>query len=437
MTVLRALVYSSVLVLLIACGVSPDKAIDTEQQSLIEETNQKIEPTGLYQFRGNNSRSFFGTGPLPESEPDIIWSFKTGVIERGQKDGAIRRWEGLGWTGQPAIVQDDEEWVVYAGALDGYVYKLSLTSGELLRRSSENFDIIKSSPAITDRYVIVGSWSNGMHLLDRETLRLIYSEEAIYTPSVSYDFDSSAAIENGYAYFAGEDGYIRKIELTPPFTRLWVYPDSAPQSDFRYKDRDRPYVGIESSVAIYKNKVIVGSGAGYVFYLDKDSGKILAYFNTGDDTDSSPLVDKQNGDVYIGVERDFSSRSGGLYKLNAIGNEQWFYEVNATGVYSSAAFHSNSVIFTADDGYLYSVTKDHGVLNWKSKLPGHSSWSSPVVIDNRVLTADFGGYLALFDAVNGNMLWRKRFPSYFAGTPAVWDGVIVVGCRDGNIYALK
>ena len=435
---LRPVVYLLILLIITACSMpSIKRAIPPETSTARDSETKPDSPTGLYQFRGNNTRSFYGTGPLPEKQPKIIWKFKTDVIERQSKDGTVRRWQGLGWTGQPAIVPEKKKRIVYAASLDGFVYKLDFLTGALILRSPQNFDIIKSSPTITDNYAIVGSWSNGMHILDRETLRHLHSEEAVYTPSVSYDFDGSAAVEDGHAYFAGEDGYVRKLQLKPPFKRIWLYPESAPKSKFRYKGRQKPYVGIESSVAIYGNQVIVGSGSGHVFYLDKTRGVLQADFNTGDDTDSSPLIDVKSGDVYIGVERDFNDRNGGLFKLDSKSNEQWFFQVGATGIYSSAAFFKDDVIFTADDGYLYSVSKEQGKLNWRVKIPGRSSWSSPVVIGNRVLTADFGGYLALFDAVNGKMLWKKKFPSYFVGTPAVWDGVIVVGCRDGYIYALK
>lgn len=389
-------------------------------------------PAGLHQFRGNNTHSFYGTGPLPEGEPEILWRFRTGVTEQGKEK---RQWQGLGWTGQPAIAEENGRWIVYAASLDGHVYKLDLYTGELVLKSAQNFNIMKSSPTLTEGYVLVGSWDNAMHILDRQTLQRLHYEEAIYTPSASYDFDGSAAVEEGYAYFAGEDGYIRKISLQPPFERLWLFPQTAPQSPFLYKDI-KPYVGIESSVAVHGNTVVVGSGRGRVYFLDKNNGSLLAEFESGDDTDSSPLVDPATGAVYIGKQRDFTDNPGGLYKLGPDGREIWFFAVGATGIYSSAAFYEDTVLITADDGYLYSIYKESGTQAWKSPMPANS-WSSPVVIGGRVLTADYAGALALFDAATGRRLWQKRLPDYIVATPAVWGGIIVVGCRDGHIYALK
>jgi outer membrane protein assembly factor BamB len=389
-------------------------------------------PTGLYQFRGNNTHTFYGTGPLPEREPKILWRFRTGVTVQGKDK---REWQGLGWTGQPAIAQEDGRWIVYAASLDGHVYKLDFQTGQLLLKSERNFNIMKSSPTLTEQYVLIGSWDNAMHILDRQTLRRVHYEEAVYTPSASYDFDGSAAVENGFAYFAGEDGYVRKISLQPPFERIWLFPQTAPKTSFLYKDV-KPYVGIESSVALHGDTVVVGSGRGHVYFLNKNTGTLLADFESGDDTDSSPLIDPSTGEVYIGKSRDFTSQPGGLYKLGLDGKQHWFFPVGATGIYSSAAFYRGTVLVTADDGYLYAIHKHNGTEAWKAPMPANS-WSSPVVIGDRVLTADYAGALALFDAASGKRLWQKRLPTYIVSTPAVWEGVIVVGCRDGYIYALK
>ncbi len=420
----------------------PPETSDSESKGAETKGEQQVSPStksedmavpdGLMQFRGNNTRSFFGTGPISDKEPQQIWQFETDKYV--SKSG--REWMGLGWTGQPAIAKEQDRWVVYAGSLDGYVYKLDLLTGELIHRSEKNLQIIKSSPALTDEFVVVGSWANAMHLLDRYSLEVIHQEEAVYTPSVSYDFDGSAAIEDGFAYFGGEDGYVRKISLTHPYERLWIYPSEAPQSEFRYKNRKEPYVGIESSVAIYQDHIIVGTGRGEVLILNKHSGKLIESFNSGDDTDATPVIDTKDGSIYIGVEKDNTENPGGMLKLNSEGQKQWYFEVGATGIYSSAVLHQDKVIFTADDSYLYAVYMETGKLAWKRKLDA-SSWSSPALVDGRVITADYAGVLYNFDANTGDLIWKKQLSDYVAATPAIWNGIIVIGTRDGLIQAFK
>ncbi|MDH5377353.1 MAG: PQQ-binding-like beta-propeller repeat protein [Gammaproteobacteria bacterium] len=412
---------------------------DTQQETIAEippfQFDSGLPSTGLPQFRGNNTHTYYGTGPFPATEPEVVWKFKTDVFIKGKKK---LEWQGLGWTGQPAVVQEDVEgekrWVVYLASLDGNLYKLDLLTGRLLLKSKENYTIFKSSPTVTDKYVLAGSWNNKEHIFDRYTFEEVGFEEAVYTKSASYDFDGSARVEDGFIYIGGEDGYIRKLSATPPFTRQWIYPLKEPSSRFKYKN-GKPYVGIESSIAIYKDIVIVGSGSGYLIFVDKNTGKLLHKFDTGDDTDASPVVDEENGFVYIGVEKDNSDKPGGVYKLNMKAEVQWFFEVGKEGVYGTPALRDDKLFVPGDDSFLYCLDTKTGEKIWRQRLPD-SSWSSPVVIDDKVMIGDYAGYLSAFSTQKGYPVWQKKFDGYIVSTPAVWNGIIVVGSRDGYIYAL-
>jgi outer membrane protein assembly factor BamB len=388
---------------------------------------------GMTQFRGNPTHTFYGTGEIPEQEPGILWSFRTGQIF---SKTLATPWEGLGWTGQPAVSVETNGTFVYVASLDGHVYKLDFETGQEILKTETNFNIIKSSPAVTDKYLIFGSWDNRVHILDKQTFALLHTEEAIYTPSASYDFDSSPVVEEDHFYIGGEDGYIRKISLQPPFKREWLFPDSPPQSEFTYGRSQKPYVGIESTVAIAGDKLIAGTGNGKVLILNKHNGDLLAQFESGDDTDSSPVVDLSDSSFYIGVEKDFSENDGGLYKLSLAGEVKWFFPTGRNGVFSTPAIDSSRVIVTGDDGYLYSLDKQSGELQWKRRLLD-GSWSSPILIRNRMIAADYAGYLYGIDAFSGKILWKKKLGNYIVASPVLWQGTILVGTRDGFVYALK
>lgn len=388
---------------------------------------------GVRQFRGNNTRSYYGSGPIPADSPNTLWKFKTG--QQFSKT-LPRPWEGLGWTGQPAVFVEENRTLVYIASLDGHVYKIDFKTGALLAKSPDNFYIIKSSPAVTDQYLVVGAWDNCVHILDRHTLQHVVADTAIWTASASYDFDSSPAIEDDYLYIGGEDGYVRKVSLKPPFNRQWVFPRHAPTTSFVYGEREKPYVGIESSVAIAGDRVVVGTGSGWIWILNKYTGKLLARFNSGDDTDSTPVIDPTDNSFYIGVEKDFTENTGGLYKLSMDGTVNWFFPSGLKGVFSTAAIDDERVVFTGDDAYLYSLNKQSGALQWKYKLLD-GSWSSPILVDGRIIAADYAGYIYGFQASDGRELWRKYLGSYIVSSPVIWKGTILVGTRDGYLHALK
>ena len=49
-------------------------------------------------FRGNGAHTFYGTGPIPDAPPRMLWRFKT-AVKRNRLRGRRVTWAGTGWTG--------------------------------------------------------------------------------------------------------------------------------------------------------------------------------------------------------------------------------------------------------------------------------------------------------------------------------------------------
>ena len=72
------------------------------------------------------------------------------------------------------------------------------------------------------------------------------------------------------------------------------------------------------------------------------------------------------------------------------------------------------------------------------ELPG-PLWSSPVVVDDVLIQTDCEGGINAFDLSGGGRpteLWSIQVGGCLESTPAVWDGWIYVGSRDGSFYAV-
>jgi hypothetical protein len=68
---------------------------------------------GILTFRGNPTRSFYGTGPMP-ANPQVLWSYpdEGGLCGQSTDGGGTSTWCGTGWTGQPSVWErDDRTWV--------------------------------------------------------------------------------------------------------------------------------------------------------------------------------------------------------------------------------------------------------------------------------------------------------------------------------------
>ncbi|MGB5533347.1 MAG: hypothetical protein WBN71_09595, partial [Acidimicrobiia bacterium] len=59
---------------------------------------------GLTMFRGNPTRTFYGSGPVPRSAPSVAWRFPDDAMCGQSPVGQENKvWCGSGWTGQPVV----------------------------------------------------------------------------------------------------------------------------------------------------------------------------------------------------------------------------------------------------------------------------------------------------------------------------------------------
>jgi outer membrane protein assembly factor BamB len=88
------------------------------------------------------------------------------------------------------------------------------------------------------------------------------------------------------------------------------------------------------------------------------------------------------------------------------------------------------------------VRRHDGRILWRTTL-AEPTWSSPVVVDGVLIQADCEGVLHGFDVsrpqASGRIpeeVWSVQLEGCVEATPAVWDGRIYVGTREGGVYAI-
>ena len=110
------------------------------------------------------------------------------------------------------------------------------------------------------------------------------------------------------------------------------------------------------------------------------------------------------------------------------------------GIWATAALYKDLVIIVTDSARVIGIDKVTGEIRWEFLIQG-PLWSSPVVIDDVLLQADCSGFLNAYDVKDTSIkpprLWR--FPvgnGCLEATPAVWDGKIIIGNRDGKVIMI-
>ncbi|MBN2558727.1 MAG: PQQ-binding-like beta-propeller repeat protein, partial [Clostridia bacterium] len=456
---------------------------------------------GLSTFRGNNYRDggAWGTVDVREEKLEIIWEFNIGSIST-QSGGY---WPGVGWTGQPSIVDwspevektmnikekfvgTDFKEVIYA-TLDGNIYFCDLETGEWTRNPIHIGYPTKGSVSIDPRgypllYTGQGIGENGtdalvpayriFSLIDQSLLYEIKGND----PDSLRDwpnFDSSGLLDarNDVFYEAGENGIIYKMQLNTNFDigagNVSINPEIV---KYRYLNPFGERIGIESSPAVYRNYMYFTDNNGMVACLDLKNMRVVWAAGTGDDTDSTPVIEETSEGVflYTGNEVDISgemnNNAQGEYeavisKFNALTGElvwakKYMCHYNSVingGVLGTPVVGKHEidgiVIFPLAkhggeyNGKLVALDKETGEEVWSLDSESYS-WSSPTAVYTPqgkayILYCNFAGNIYLIEGKTGRILDVVSLGANIEGTPGVYDDIAVVGSYAKKIFGIR
>ena len=444
-----------------------------------ERPDPKLVPTGtnrqaikgLLQFRGNPSRTYYGEGPVPE-RPQVLWRYpKEPMCAESRVGSKVSTWCGTGWTGQPVIWErPDGITEVIVGAYDRKVHFINAATGRRTRPPFVTGDIIKGSVSLDpngDPLLYFGSRDNRLRVvaLDRPRPTQLWALSASFVPGIwNNDWDGNPTVIDDVLYAGGENGYFFAVRLNRDYDqRGLVRIDPEMLVAIRgWTDSLLDQVGdqnasIENSVSIYEDRAYFANSAGRVVGLDisrvsEGRTPIVFDFWVGDDVDASIVIDQQ-GMLYVAVELERylprADELGQLIKLDPKKPDDpvvWSLKIPPSfadykgGIWATPALADGMLYVATHAGQLLAVDAETGQITFTDDLGPHA-WSSPVVIDSKLLVANCRGELrnySITDPAQPQLEWLARIPSHacIESTPAVWKGKIVVGARDGYIYAL-
>jgi len=439
--------------------------------------------TSLRQFRGNPTHSWYGQGPLPTGA-QVKWRFPDSALcSESTAGGNTKTWCGSGWTGQPSVWQrPDGITEVIVGAYDRAVHFIDAETGERTRPDFVTGDIIKGSVSLDPNgypLLYFGSRDNKLRILalDRDAPTELWALDAYVVPAVwNNDWDGNPSIVNDVLFEGGENSWFFAVKLN----RRYVYDGSAQKELVQvqpqilakvpgYEDALFEHVGdrdvsIENSVALFDDRVYFGNSGGRVLGLDitrLDEGlaPIVFDFWVGEDVDASIVVDDE-GMLYVAIELERrTSRAGEigqLIKLNpyvevadpytSTSPIVWSVEVPAAsadddgGIWATPALYGDYLYVATHPGELLAVNRHSGEVTFRDTLGWHA-WSSPVVADGRLVVTTCSGGLRFYSLADPARPSLEHADSIDSGaciesTPALHQGRLYVGARDGYIYGL-
>jgi hypothetical protein len=454
---------------------------------------------GVTAFRGNNYRddASFGTRTVSQKKLQIVWE-KTGL---GAISAHNSYWPGTGWTGQPLLVHWSEDVrklmnikdemkskdlveVIYP-TLDGNIYFLDLETGKETRNKIQIGYPIKGTGMIDPRgypvlYTGMGINENSgkfteykyriINLLDQKEIYTIFGRDPVAFRGWGAN-DSSALLDRktDTLFNCGENGLVYKVKLNTKFDKAAGTLKMAPQiTKYRYRSPYSDEQGIENSPAIYKNYMYFNDNGGTMQCIDLNTLKPVWIYETGDDTDSSTVIEETKEGVFLYTANEIDKRGNGgknkyadcnIRKFNALTGELiwqkdyqcvYNYYINGGALGTPLLGKddiSNMVIFNIcftgsnTDGTMVALDKNTGKEIWKKKLASYS-WCSPLGFKSSdgktyMVYTDFSGYMHLLDPMTGSTLDSISLGKNVESSPAIYNDTIVVGSYAQKIFGIK
>jgi len=222
--------------------------------------------------------------------------------------------------------------------------------------------------------------------------------------------DSSAAVVRGVVYVGSWNDDVYALSATTG-VKLWSYKTGGT---------------VESSPTVVNGVVYVGSGDDNVYALKATTGAKIWSHKTGNAVYSSPTV--VNGVVYVG------SFDASIYAFRATtGAEIWSYKTGAGNGSSPAVV--NGVVYAGSNGDVYAIDATTGAEIWTA-VTGGAIDSSPAVV-NGLVYLGAGVDVYAINATTGAEIWSYPTGGPVDSSPAVVNGVVYVGSFDDHLYAIN
>lgn len=414
---------------------------------------------GVATFRGNNFRDnpVYGTATVTEKTISKLW---------GRDIGSLNGWTGSGWTGQPLIVQWDEETkaimnlyspkkekadlveVIYA-TLDGYVYFYDLDDGTYTRDPLYIGMNFKGAGALDPRGypimyvgsgVSIGNKSPRMYAISLIDGSILYERSGSDAFSLRsfVAFDSSPLVdaETDTLIWPGESGILYTIKLNTNYDKAAGTLTMAPEetvkirySPARYTS-EKYWIGFEPSAVIVDRYLYISENGGMFFCIDLNTMELVWAQDTRDDSNCTPVFEwngLDGGYIYTAPSLHWTNVNGSgyicIYKLDAkTGEIVWEHKIDCQtvvdvsgGIQSSPLLGKpgteleGMILFTVArtpgvwDGKLIALDTETGNLIWSKSLDCFA-WSSPVAIYDENGKA----YIITSDSIGNMVMWDAQ-----------------------------
>jgi serine/threonine protein kinase len=368
-----------------------DKRFATAQEFKEALQTQVIRDNGLATGPAGQSTVAFATSmlaPVPSGQVVPIWEFAC--------EDEVRS--------SPAI----QDGIVYIGSYDHNLYAIDAEKGTFIWKFPTEAGI-SSSPCVWEDLVLMGSEDHLLYAVRCETGHIAWS-------SPTRDrIRSSPRVAMAHVFFGSDDHCLYNLDIRNG-REVWKFETES-------------YV--RSSPAVSEEMVYFGSDDTNVYAIEIRTNRIKWKFSTNRPVLSSPLL-------YEGL-LFFGSMDWHFYAVDAqAGWSVWQYRTRNWVVSSPAISKSLGLVFVGSvDHNVYAFDYSKGTSPiWTFETDGPVTTSSPAVTAEAVYIGSGDGYLYSLDARTGELRWKFDTGASVVSNPIIWENKVFIGSRNHRLYAL-
>jgi eukaryotic-like serine/threonine-protein kinase len=340
-------------------------------------------------FRGNPGLTGVSPAKLPAT-PKLLWNYKTG--------GPIKS--------SPAIINSR----IFIGSDDKQLHCIDAKSGKRIWAFATEAEI-ESSPLVLESTVYVGSTDAGLYAVDAQTGKQRW---------VAKTGDKILGAPN---WVPAPDGQGNWILAGSYDYKLYCFDAKTGKTNWTFETGNY----INGTPAVAEGKTVFGGCDALLHVVSLKDGQKVKEVEAGAYIAGSGAFEGNR--FYIGhYENEF------LCADLAEGKIAWRYKDRAFPYFSSPALTKDRVLFGGRDKKLHCVKKENGEEIWSFATKGKVD-SSPVVCEDKVVFGSEDGRLYILNVADGKSVWEYEIGQAIIGSPAVVDGLIVIGSEDGTVYA--
>lgn len=270
---------------------------------------------------------------------------------------------------------DSDRDIIYIPTYDNNVYAYKLSTGEKL------FEIPTNELLKTD--------------LRLQTIKIINDHKFLFIP--------------------GSDGKLYSYDTATSKLR-WKYDAGIPIVSRPLADDHMVYIG--------GKKGLLG--------IDLDKGSKMNSWLDTEVVEAAPvmLADRSNT-IIVGTN------DGNLYAISPKKDKILWKYPTRNSISAPVTQKGDFLYFGNHGGTVYKLDTD-GKEIWSSTLDKTAKISSPIVLGNgEIYVATRRGIIYALDESSGKILWSFDLQARVNSTPLFYNGILYIGCDDGNIYAFE